>query len=285
MAKQSSIYSGLLHATMFLISILTISSRKSKLNLNRSLVDLQGLKYRTYPRRSEDEAAVIEWGNSAIISAIDASVAYFGPQTSQAALLEVETMPILAFPINGVRDVAKPQSTSEIETDREVFDSEKLRKLDNSDDVFGNAVVMTNTGGLSGVEMALLAQNSGAAALVVVNVDEERPDDIHRLFANQDEDDKAKSIDIPVVMISLNSANVLTTATVTAEMQHEDIINHGMPERYVVFAVILFSLSKVSYSIAMGGSFFTVISIESACMLVVIDLSSKMLKLQNRQYT
>jgi ribosomal silencing factor RsfS len=83
------------------------------------------------------------------------------------------------------------------------------------------------SGELTGFEMALIAQESGAAALIVVNVDEERPDDIHRLPTEEG----SETIDIPVVMISLNSANVLTSATVTQEMKQEDIINNGMPER------------------------------------------------------
>ena len=33
--------------------------------------------------RTSEEAAVIEWGHSAIISALDGAVAAFGPQTSQ----------------------------------------------------------------------------------------------------------------------------------------------------------------------------------------------------------
>jgi hypothetical protein len=33
------------------------------------------------------------------------------------------------------------------------------------------------------------------------------------------------------VMISLNSANALTTATVTPEMKPSDIVNNGMPDR------------------------------------------------------
>ena len=33
--------------------------------------------------RTSEEAAVIEWGHSAIISALDGAVATFGPQTSQ----------------------------------------------------------------------------------------------------------------------------------------------------------------------------------------------------------
>jgi PA domain len=215
-------------AILLTLKVTTISSKNLK--PKRNVANVHDLKYRVYPRRSEEEAAVIEWGNSAIISAIDASVAKFGPQTSQAALLEIETMPILASPVNGIRDATNKQSYSNHDTYNDTED-EKIRKLDNADDVFGNAVVMTNTGGLSAVDMALLAQRSGAAALVVVNVDEERPDDIHRLTADLDETEQVESIDIPVVMISLNSANVLTTATVTPEMQQEDIINHGMPER------------------------------------------------------
>jgi hypothetical protein len=64
--------------------------------------NLNNLDYSVYPRRTEEEAAVLEWGHSAIISALDASVARFGPQTTEAALLEVECMPILASPLNGV---------------------------------------------------------------------------------------------------------------------------------------------------------------------------------------
>lgn len=154
--------------------------------------DLKGLEYRDYPRRSDDEAAVIEWGHSAIISALDASVAHFGPQTSQAALLEVETTPVLASPIDGVFR----------------SDGEKIRPLDNAEQMKGNVAVMTNSGNLSGVELAKIAQASGAVALLVVNYDEDRPDDIYRLPADEGADD----IDIPVAMISLNSANVLSTA-------------------------------------------------------------------------
>lgn len=185
--------------------------------------NLQSLDYRVFPKRSEDEAAVIEWGHSAIISALDASVAHFGPQTSQAALLEVETMPVLASPVNGRWDETLRNGETAAATSGENI----IRPLDNADDVHGNVVVMTNTGGLTGVEMAMIAQKSGAAALMVVNVDEERPDDIYRLPV----EDGAEKVDIPVVMISLNSANVLTTATVTPEMKQEDILNHGMPER------------------------------------------------------
>ena len=186
--------------------------------------NLADLDYRVYPLRTEEEAAVLEWGHSAIISALDLSVAYFGPQTSQAALLEVECMPILASPLNGVGDRERDAET----------DAWPVRALDNAEEVHGNMVVMTNNGVLTGVEMARVAKLSGAAAVLVVNIDDKRPDDIYRLALEEGE--SADDIDIPVTMVSLNSANVLTTATVTAEMEAADIVNHGMPERVRLYA-------------------------------------------------
>lgn len=206
--------------------------------------DLESIEYDVYPRRTEEEAAVLEWGHSAIISALDASVAMFGPQTSQAALLEVECMPILASPVNGVPIGWKPSSSSSTSPDGEESENGEIdnneqppiQKLENADDVHGNIVVMTNNGGLSGVGMAKVAKMSGAAALLVVNIDEERPDDIYRLEVLEGEETDAESIDIPVVMVSLNSANVLTTATVEPGMDQADIVNHGMPERVRLYA-------------------------------------------------
>jgi hypothetical protein len=187
--------------------------------------NLNSLDYSVYPRRTEEEAAVFEWGHSAIISALDASVALFGPQTSQAALLEVECMPILATPVNGA-----------MRRDRDIANGNEIKALQNAEEVHGNIVVMTNNGGLTGVEMATIAKLSGAAALMVVNIDEKRPDDIHRLDVMEGEEAAAEAIDIPVVMISLNSANVLTTATVEPHMSQNDVINNGMPERIRLYA-------------------------------------------------
>jgi hypothetical protein len=191
--------------------------------------NLDTLEYNVYPRRTEEEAAVLEWGHSAIISALDASVARFGPQTSEAALLEVECMPILASPLNGV-DKEKQSNSNEDGENK----GPSVEKLKNAEEVHGNIVVMTNNGGLSGVQMAKIAKLSGAAALLVVNIDEHRPDDIYRLEVLEGEN--ADDIDIPVVMISLNSANVLTTATVEPNMDASDIVNHGMPERVRLYA-------------------------------------------------
>lgn len=178
--------------------------------------NLEELDYRIYPKRTAEEAAVLEWGHSAIISALDASVAMFGPQTIDAALLEVECQPILASPLNGVDKESK----------------EPVEKLDNAEETHGNMVVMTNTGKLSGIQMAKIAMKSGAAALLVVNMDEDHPDDIHRLQADDTDDE----VDIPVCMISLNSANVLTTATVSPDMKPADIVNNGMPDRVRLYA-------------------------------------------------
>jgi len=175
-----------------------------------------------------------------VISALDASVARFGPQTSQAALLEVEAMPILASPINGVwlSDDASGDEEGEGEDGEEVKAEsdikKKIRPLNNAEEVHGNVAVMTSTGTeLSGVEMARIAQLSGAAALMVVNLDEDHPEDIYRLPADED---GAEDIQIPVVMISLNSANALTSATVTPETKPRDIVNNGMPDRVRLYA-------------------------------------------------
>jgi hypothetical protein len=189
------------------------------------MLDIQN--YRLFPRRTADAAAVIEFGHSAIISALDASVANFGAQTDQAAVFEVEAMPILGDPLNGYQDDGQ-------EVDEEGSEvSIQLKRLRNAEEVHGNMVVMTNQGNkLNGVELAKIAQMSGAAALVVVNVDEQRQEDIYRLPAEEGSED----IEIPVVMISLNSANILTTATVTQAMQTHEIVNNGMPERVRLYA-------------------------------------------------
>mmetsp|Transcript_14845 Transcript_14845/g.22837 ORF Transcript_14845/g.22837 Transcript_14845/m.22837 type:complete len:472 (-) Transcript_14845:60-1475(-) len=200
-----------LFCLIILTTLLGLSYAKKEKDLNR-------LNYREFPRRTEEEAAVIEWGHSAVISALDVSVAHFGPQTSQAALLEVETQPILAEPLTGI--------------DKE--SGEAVVKLDNAEEVHGNIVVMTNQGKLEGWTMAKIAMKSGAAALIVVNVDTKHPDDIYRLPVPEGE--SSDGVDIPVVMISYNSANVLTTATITPEMEAEEIVNHGMPERVRLYA-------------------------------------------------
>jgi hypothetical protein len=177
----------------------------------KSVADIQN--WRIFPQRHPDEAAVIEWGHSAIISAIDASVAHFGPQTSQAALFEVETTPVLADPIHG-----------NVDSDH--------GDLINAAALHGNVVVMTDTD-RSCLDLALTAQRAQAAALIVVHVNEPRPDDAPRCAVPPGRAAEAATIDIPVVTISLAAVDVLTSATVTEGMLPEDVVNHGMPERYV----------------------------------------------------
>lgn len=204
-------------------------------------------QYRSYPQRHRDEAAVMEWGHSAIISAIDASVAYFGPQTSDAAVFEVETSPILADPIDGI--VFTNPDTKEGATTVSV--------LQNAAHIRGNVAVMTDAATyihnnndannvdedepssllLSCLDLAMIAQNSQAAALMIVHVAEDRPDDAPRCRVPPGREAEAALIDIPVVTISLASVDVFTSATVTEETKPEDIVNHGMPERYVFFVI------------------------------------------------
>lgn len=186
--------------------------------------------YEVFPIRSTDEAAVVEWGNSAIISALDGAVATFGPQTSLGAFFEVETAPVLANPING-------------DGQREFIEDGDSRvpypgPLNNRDEVSGNMVIMTNESNLSGVVMARIAKESGAAALMVVNVDVDAPDYIYSLSHNTDEEETyaIEHIDIPVIMVSLASGNLITTATVEEGMDENDIVNNGMPDRVRLYA-------------------------------------------------
>jgi len=195
------------------------------------------LSYDTFPIRTTAEAAVVEWGSSAIISALDAAVATFGPQTSLGAFFEVETAPTLADPINAVRSAKGPGHP-----DRRMLDVDGPVPypgvLDNVEEVEGNMVVMTNDNGLSGVQMARVAKESGAAALMVVNLDEEAPDYIYSLEPETEAEREwaEENIDIPVIMVSLGSGNLITTATVEEGMDEKDIVNDGMPERIRLYA-------------------------------------------------
>ena len=83
MVKKRQIY-------LFLIQIVfsVVCDAARKQSRQRS-ARLQDLNYVEYPRRKNNEAAVVEWGNSAVISALEAAVAGFGPQTSRGAYFEV----------------------------------------------------------------------------------------------------------------------------------------------------------------------------------------------------
>lgn len=193
---------SLLLSNLYIVAALA-ASRKGR--------NLSNLEYSTYPLRKSEEAAVVEWGHSAVISALEGAVAAFGPQTSRGAFFEVETGIVLSKPIDG-------------NTDNE--------KLDNAGEIEGNMLVMTNAAKLSGVKMAKLAQSSGAAALMVVNVlNPDTPDLVYSLQP-EDESEAAfaeENIDIPVIMVSLASGNVLTSA-------QDPQINNGMPERVRLYA-------------------------------------------------
>ena len=192
---------------------------------------------RVFPQRSSHEAAIIEWGHSAIISALDGAVAAFGPQTSMGASFEVETAPVLARPIDGVGDRMKNKNDG---GDGDIIlDQMTLPALDNADDVMGNMVIMTDDAGLSGVAMARIAKMSGAAALMIVNTDRDAGDYIFSVEAETEEEAEyaADNIDIPVFMVSLQAGNVITTALATDDMDPE-VVNSGgaLPDRVRLYA-------------------------------------------------
>lgn len=141
----------------------------------------------------------------------------------------METTPVLANPIDGVGKDRAPEGASDME----------LPKLENSDAVEGNMVIMTDAAGLSGVAMARIAKISGAAALMVVNTDENAGDYIYSLEAESDDEREYAdaNVDIPVFMVSLQAGNVITTALATDDMP-ADVVNSGgaLPERVRLYA-------------------------------------------------
>ncbi|GMH88870.1 hypothetical protein TrST_g3657 [Triparma strigata] len=156
--------------------------------------NVNDLDYATFPKRKNSEAAVIEWGHSAIINAVDAVAATFGVQPTSGAFFEVEASPLLASPLNA------------------------HVPLDNCDDVVGNIVLMTSSREMSFLDLALRAKDCEAAALVVVLVPEDDEgegeagaDYIYPMEGDGD-DEEAASIDFPCVMISLSSGNMLASA-------------------------------------------------------------------------
>jgi len=203
-------------------------------SLALAIADDDQKKYRIFPQRTSEEAAVIEWGHSAIISALDGAVAAFGPQTSQGVNFEVETAPVLANPIDGVGRWKKSDDES-----LSAFEREYPGKLLNAADVEGNMVIMTDAAGLSGVTMARIAKESGAAALMVVNTDQNAGDFIYSLEAESEEEAKyaEENIDIPIVMVSLQAGNVITTAMATEDSDPNEINKGaGLPDRIRLYA-------------------------------------------------
>ena len=220
-----------LPSSILSLALTFLLSHKANAASSANLLD-PNLKYNIFPRREQSKAAIVEWGNSAIISALDAAVANFGVPTSQSAFFEVETSPILAQPVDGLGG-----------RKGDFIDDGDLGvpypgPFQNKDDVYGNMVVMTNQAGMSGVTMARMAKESGAAALMVVNIDDETPDFIYSMEANSEAEEKyaEEYIDFPVIMVSLSSGNLITTATVEEGMKEEDIVNNGMPDRVRLYA-------------------------------------------------
>ena len=57
-----------------------------------------------YPQRTNDDAALLEWGHSAIIHAADAVVAQFGLQASEEEFeLGIEAAPVIGRPQQGCK--------------------------------------------------------------------------------------------------------------------------------------------------------------------------------------
>lgn len=206
------------------------------------LEDFERITYKAlFPKRRSSEAAVVEWGHSAIISALDVVVAKFGPQTSMGASFEVETSPILADPIDGYTNLMSDDTENIVDDHEETQDEKGPRRiLNNAASIHGNMCVMTNSAGMTGVQMAKIAKDSGAAALMVVNVlDPENPDSVYPLECeSQSECEYAdKYIDIPVIMASLSSGNVLTTArNVEESSRRRTDPQAGLPERVRLYA-------------------------------------------------
>ena len=192
--------------------------------------------YRVFPQRTSKEAAVVEWGHSAIISALDGAVATFGPQTSQGANFEVETGVVLADPIDGVGKRSKNDEEQDVSLSD--FERDYPGKLKNSDQVYGNMLIMTDAAGLSGVTMARIAKESGAAALMVVNTDQKTGDFIYSLEPESEEEQAYadKHIDIPVIMVSLQAGNVITTATADENDPKDAKKGISLPERIRLYA-------------------------------------------------
>ena len=203
-----------------------------------------GISYKTFPQRQDSEAAVVEWENSAIISAIDAAVASFGPQTNLGAFFEVETTPVLGIPLNG-RGTKSNWEEEEPSSSSSTSSSSSLGvpypgPLDNSDEVHGNMVILTNEqSNMSPVALARVAKESNAAALMIVNVNPEHPDTIYSMQPQTEAEAlyAQEHIDIPVIMVSLASGNLITTAASPSNHNNDDDQQQQQEEEEPTFAL------------------------------------------------
>ena len=145
--------------------------------------------YESYPKRSDADAAVIEWGHSAMIQSVDGVVASFGAQISEteAALFEVEASVVMSQP---------PQACGK-------------GGLKNAAKLHGQ-IALVMRGGCNFLTKANLAVKAGAAALVVINNDAASPDHAFAMDGN-DAPQSDVVVDIPCVMVSYNGGQALLT--------------------------------------------------------------------------
>lgn len=219
------------------------TSNNNNNNNNPKDTNQNGISYKRFPQRQDSEAAVVEWGNSAIISAIDAAVASFGPQTNLGAFFEVETTPVLGIPLNGRGTKSNGEEPSSSSSSSEV---PYPGPLDNADEVHGNMVILTNEqSDMSPVALARVAKESNAAALMIVNVNPEHPDTIYSMQPQTEAEAlyAQEHIDIPVIMVSLASGNLITTAASPSvdhdtyqQEQEEEAPTFALPERVRLYA-------------------------------------------------
>lgn len=80
-------------------------------------------KLTTYPQRTNDDSALLEWGHSAVIHAADAVVAQFGLKTlDQEFELGIEAAPIFAKPSQGCEPLRNAQDvTSQVRDESSGF--------------------------------------------------------------------------------------------------------------------------------------------------------------------
>ncbi|KAJ8598865.1 hypothetical protein CTAYLR_010463 [Chrysophaeum taylorii] len=110
----------------------------------------------TYPKRSNDDAALLEWGSSAIIHNADGVVARFGPSATHPEFeLGVEAELVTASPRQGCEPLMNARSVA-------------------------TQIVVMYRGQCDFGTKALNAAKAGAAAMIVVNSDRRSPD---RAFA------------------------------------------------------------------------------------------------------
>lgn len=211
-------------------------------NVSASMDSNNNIPYKRFPQRQDSEAAVVEWGNSAIISAIDAAVASFGPQTNLGAFFEVETTPVIGIPLNG-RGNKDNVMEEEDESDTKGANVPYPGPLDNADDVHGNMVILTNEqSNMSPVALARVAKESNAVALMIVNVNPDHPDTIYSMQPLNEEERlyAQEHIDIPVIMVSLASGNLITTAASPTsdinQKEEQQVPTLALPDRVRLYA-------------------------------------------------